>query len=43
MTYNKGDKIKFRNGDKILTGWIESDEPVYDVHKNIMGYMVSWS
>lgn len=41
MTYSRGDEIKFRNGDEVLTGWIEDDVPVHDEKDNIVGYVVS--
>ena len=41
MTYGKGDQISFHNGDEILTGWVESNAPVYDEQENIIGYVVS--
>lgn len=41
MAYVKGTMVKFHNGDEILTGWVESNLPVYDEHENVIGYMVS--
>jgi hypothetical protein len=41
MAYVKGTMVKFRNGDEILTGWIESNLPVYDDQENVIGYVVS--
>jgi hypothetical protein len=40
-TYRKGDEIKFRNGDEVLTGWVDSSQPVYDEQEYIVGYVVS--
>lgn len=39
MTYKKGDEITFHNAGKVLTGWVDSDEPV-TVDDEIVGYMV---
>lgn len=41
MAYVKGTMVKFHNDGEILTGWVESNLPVYDDDENVVGWVVS--